>query len=381
MDTKTNAAPRSGIAQRLANVRQLMEQRSYDAVLIRDEANLRWLTGATGVFDFTGEYPHAAFITADGSWLHTDSRYINSFEERLAPEHPWVLDMDAQAIPEWVAKRVCETHTTTLGIEDDMQLSFHQGLVRALEDRSLAVSLPLMHADLRRMRAIKDEEELALMRHAQSITDAAFEHMCTYIQPGMSEKHIRTELERFMFEAGADGLAFASIVAAGPNSANPHAIPSEYIAQKGDFVLMDYGASYKDYRSDMTRVVVLGKPSDQQREIYDIVRHTHEECARAIKAGVEGNDIHELSRSLIAQAGYGEHYGHGLGHGVGIDIHELPVFGRVKNIIEAGSVITVEPGIYLPGIGGVRLEDFGVVTEKGYEPFTQSTHELCVIDC
>ena len=210
------------------------------------------------------------------------------------------------------------------------------------------------------------------MRQAQSITDAAFQHMLTFIKPGLTEKEIRTELENFMFSNGADSLAFGSIVASGPNTANPHAVPSDRVVQRGDFVLMDYGAGYCDYRSDMTRTVVVGEPTPEQLDLYALVRRTHEECAAAVHAGVEGNDIFKLSRKIIGDAGYGDYYNHGLGHGVGIDIHEMPNFNRSMNIIEAGSVITIEPGVYLPGIGGVRLEDYGVVTEDGYEPFTKS---------
>lgn len=370
-----------GPAGRIARVRELMETRGYDAVVVRDEANLRWLTGAQHVFDYTGEYPHAAFITANECYFHTDSRYFNSFEENLPANHPWKLDMEVIDIPLWVAQRARDEKCRVVAVEDDMQISFFRALERGLEDCSIVASLPLMHGDIQLMRAVKDEEELELMRHAQSITDAAFTHMCEFIRPGLTEKQIRTELENFMFNNGADSLAFGSIVASGPNTANPHAISSDRVVEKGDFVLMDYGAGYCDYRSDMTRTVVLGEPTDKQREIYDIVRHTHEECVRAIHAGVDGHDIHLLSQKLIGEAGYGEYYGHGLGHGVGIDIHELPVFGRKSNTVNEGAVITVEPGIYLPGVGGVRLEDYGVVTKDGYEPFTTSTHDLVVIDC
>lgn len=381
MSDASHAAPPAGPERRIASLRSLMDERGYDAVVVRDEASLRWLTGAAGVFDFTGEFPHAAFITAAGCWLHTDSRYLNSFEENLPAGHPWTLDMDGVAIPAWVAERSLKTGSRVVAIEDDMQLNFYRALVRGLEDRSISVALPELHDDIRRMRAVKDGEEIALMRHAQSITDAAFTHMCGFIRPGLTEKQIRTELERFMFENGADSLAFDSIVASGPNTANPHAIPSDRVVERGDFVLMDYGAGYRDYRSDMTRTVVVGEPSAKQREIYDLVRRTHEECVRAIHAGVDGRDIHLLSRKIIGDAGYGDYYGHGLGHGVGIDIHELPVFGGRSNVVEEGAVITVEPGVYLPGVGGVRLEDYGVVTRDGYEPFTTSTHDLVVIDC
>lgn len=371
----------SGPEGRVARVRELMEERGYDAVVIRDEANLRWLTGAEEVFDFTGELPHAGVITKDSCFLHTDSRYYNSFVEHLPATSPWNLDMDVIAIPKWVAERVRDGRCRTLAVEDTMELSFYTGLVRALEDASVAASIAQMHGDLRLMRAVKDAEEIELMRHAQAITDAAFQHMLTFIKPGLTEKQIKLELENFMFSQGADSLAFTSIVASGPNAANPHAIASDRVVERGDFVLMDYGAGYHDYKSDMTRTVCVGEPSAKQREIYDIVRRTHEECAKAAHAGVDGKDIHELSCKIIAEAGYGEYYGHGLGHGVGIDIHELPVFGRSSNTVKEGAVITIEPGIYLPGEFGVRLEDYGLITKDGFEPFTRSPHELQIIDC
>lgn len=371
----------SGPLGRIERVRELMDERGYDAVIIRDEANLRWLTGAEGVFDYTGELPHAAFITASNTFLHTDSRYYNSFIEHLPADSPWVLDMEGIGIPRWVAERARDAKCRVVAVEDTMELSFYDGLVRGLEDLSIGALLPQMHGDLRLMRAVKDEEEIALMKRAQAITDAAFAHMLEFIRPGLTEKQIKLELENFMFENGADGLAFGSIVAAGPNAANPHAIPSDRPVQKGEFVLMDYGARYHDYDSDMTRTVAVGEPSAKMREIYDLVQRTHEECAKAVYAGVDGNEIHELSRKIIGDAGYGEYYGHGLGHGVGIDIHELPNFGRTHNTVGEGSVVTIEPGVYLPGEFGVRLEDYGLVTAQGFVPFTQSPHDLQVIDC
>ena len=371
----------NGPAGRIARLRELMESRGYDAVVVRDEANLRWLTGATGVFDYTFEFPHAAFITSNACLLHTDSRYFNSFQENLPADSPWEVDMDEGAIPDWVAERALRTGSRTVAVEDDMQIGFFRGIERGCEDRSIAVALPLMHGDIQKMRAVKDDEEIELMRHAQSITDAAFTHMCGFIKPGLTEKEIRTELENFMFSNGADSLAFGSIVASGPNTANPHAVPSDRVVKKGDFVLMDYGAGYRDYRSDMTRTVVLGEPEPWQRDLYDLVRRTHEECAAAVHTGVDGNDIFKLSKKIISDAGFGDYYNHGLGHGVGIDIHEQPNFGRKRGEIPAGAVITMEPGVYLPGKGGVRLEDYGLVTEDGYEPFTQSTHDLVVIHC
>ena len=371
----------NGPQGRIARLRALMAERGYDAVVVRDEANLRWLTGATGVFDYTFEFPHAAFITDGACLLHTDSRYFNSFQENLPAGTPWEVDQDEGTIPDWVAERALRSKSRVVAVEDDMQIGFYNGILRGLEDRSIAAALPLMHGDIQKMRAVKDAEEIELMRHAQAITDAAFAHMCGFIKPGMTEKEIRTELENFMFSNGADSLAFSSIVASGPNTANPHAIPSDRVVQKGDFVLMDYGAGYRDYRSDMTRTVVMGEPEQWQTDLYALVRRTHEECAAAVHAGVDGNDIFKLSKQIIGDAGFGDCYNHGLGHGVGIDIHEQPNFNRKHGIVPAGAVVTMEPGVYLPGKGGVRLEDYGVVTEDGYEPFTKSAHDLVVIDC
>ena len=343
----------AGPAGRIERVRALMAERGYDAIVVRDEANLRWLTGVKGVFDYTFEFPHAAFITADLCLFHTDSRYLNSFEENTPAGSPWVYDMDEGTIPGWVAGKIAANKCRVCAVEDDMQINFYQGIQRGLEDRSVACILPLMHDDIRKMRAIKDAEEIELMRHAQSITDAAFQHMLGFIKPGMTEKQVRNELENFMFANGADSLAFGSIVASGPNTANPHAVPSDRVIEKGDFVLMDYGAGYCDYRSDMTRTVVMGEPTQEQLDLYALVRRTHEECVAAIHPGVEGNDIFKLSKKIIGDAGYGDYYNHGLGHGVGIDIHELPNFNRSKNTIAIGSVVTGGSGIAIIFFGSL----------------------------
>ena len=218
------------------------------------------------------------------------------------------------------------------------------------------------------------------MRHAQSISDAAFQLLLGFIKPGMTEMQVRNELENFLFANGADSLAFGSIVASGPNTATPHAVPSDRVIEKGDFVLMDYGAGYCDNRSDMTRTVVIGEPTQEQLDLYALVRRTHEECVAAIHPGVEGNDIFKLSKKIIGDAGYGDYYNHGLGHGVGIDIHEEPVLApRNARPLVAGNVVTVEPGIYLPGRLGVRSEDVVVLTEDGCTDITRAPKELVIL--
>lgn len=365
----------SAFDERVARFRAHMAEKGFDAAIIRNNADLRWLTGSERTFDF--EVAHTGFITADGLWLHTDSRYYNTFCERMGTDHPWVIDMEMVAHPEWAAALVQKTGSRVVAVEETADLAFFDAFNAECAKISAACLTPRMHGDISDLRIVKDSEEIETMKAAQAITDAAFEYICGVIKPGMSEMQIRVALENYMLENGADTLAFESIVAAGPNGANPHARPGSYVVQSGDFITLDYGAGYHDYKSDMTRTICVGEPTDEMRKVYDVVLETHLACAEAAKVGCIGADIHNLSVKMISDAGYGEYYGHGLGHGVGIEIHERPVFGRLYDKeIPAGSVLTIEPGIYIPGKFGVRIEDYGVMTDAGFEPFTTSPKEL-----
>lgn len=365
-------------AGRIERLRELMDERGYDAVALRNNADLRWLTGAERTFD--DEAAHTAFVTAEGLWLHTDSRYYNTFIERLGSDFLWTIDQERVSAPAWVARLVREHRVRVLAIEDSVNLGFFDDLTTELAKASVAPSLPRLHGDICDLRMVKDEEELELLREAQRITDEAFEHICGFIKPGQTEQQIRVELENYMLNHGADGISFGTIIAAGPNGANPHAQPGERVVREGDLIVMDYGALYHDYHADMTRTVCVGEPSEKQREVYDIVRRAHEECAAMVAPDIIGKEVHEHSVKVISDAGYGEFYGHGLGHGVGIEIHENPGFGPGwGRPVPEGSVVTIEPGIYLPGEFGIRLEDCGVVTDVGYVPFTAASHDLRVI--
>lgn len=369
---------------RVARLRALMQEYGYDAVVLRHNPDLRWLTGAERTFD--DEVAHTAFVTREGQWLHTDSRYFGTFQDRLGKDTDWQLDMDAVSHPAWTASLIKKTHARVVAIEDTADLAFFDALEAELGRQSAACLLPRMHGTVSALRVVKDAEEVSLMRHAQIITDAAFEHICGYIKPGLTELQIRAELESAMFDRGADALSFDTIIASGPNGANPHAQPGERRVEEGDLIVMDYGAGYHDYHSDMTRTVCVGKATDEQKKVYAVVRKANETCEAAIHAGVIGVDIHNLAVKVISDAGYGDYFKHGLGHGVGLQIHEAPYFSRSgapaeHGVIPAGSVITVEPGIYLPGRFGIRLEDFGQVTEDGYDVFTASAHDLVEIPC
>ena len=367
-----------GTAGRIARLRGLMAERGFDAVVLRDNASLRWLTGAAKTFDF--ELAHTAFITADDLWLHTDSRYFNTFMERLGKDTPWHIDERHEGHPEWAAERARETGSARVAVEDSVAVGFVDALAKGCADAGCAVELPRMHGDVEALRMVKDAEEIALLERAQEITDAAFAHICGFVRVGLSEQQLRLELERFMLDNGADGLSFDTIMATGANGANPHAQPGETRVAEGDMIVIDFGALYREYHADMTRTVCVGEPGEEQRRVYDIVREAHEACAAAIRPGVIGKDIHQIAVDIITEAGYGECFGHGLGHGVGLLIHEKPYLNRLYDQpIEEGSVVTDEPGIYLPGRFGVRLEDTGVVEATGFRPFARSPHELQIV--
>lgn len=230
------------------------------------------------------------------------------------------------------------------------------------------------------LRQVKDAEEIACMKKAQAITDEAFSHIITYIQPGMSEKQVQQELDQTMAALGAEGLAFSSIVASGPRGAMPHSVPGDDKLAMGECIVMDFGARYHGYCSDMTRTVFLGKPSQRMKDAWNALVDANETCEALIKQGLTGKFVHDKAEGILAQHGFAYTMGHSLGHSVGLDIHESPNLSPLnQNPLAVGNVVTVEPGIYIAGEFGMRLEDFGVVGEDGFEVITQSSHEMVII--
>lgn len=367
-------------AGRVARFRDLMARMGYDAAIVRNNADLRWLTGSERTFD--DEVAHTAFITADGLWLHTDSRYYGIFLDRMGKETPWQIDEDVIDPTQWAADHARDARSRVVAVEDTCDLAFFDAFGAACLADGVECLTPRMHGFIADLRMVKDDEELSLLQRAQDITDDAFRHIVEYIKPGLTEQQVRAELDNYMLTHGADNVSFETIIAAGPNGANPHARPSEYVLREGDMVVMDYGALYHDYHADMTRTVCVGKAGEEQRRVYDVVRRTNEECQTAAHGGVNGLDMQNLAVKIISDAGYGEYFGHGLGHGVGLQIHENPGFSRhYDRVVPSGSIVTIEPGIYLPGKFGVRVEDCGVVAEDGYHPFSKIPHDLVEIPC
>ena len=378
------------------------------AFLVRDTSNIVWLTAFDDVFD--DEPAHALYVCPQHAWLHTDSRYSGACEVAAMGGPVQVSTRKgshaAFAAHQWAGRPV-HAADARLGSEDAIALSEYRALQRAFAaeggaheagrqaastadgagDAAVAsagptADGPFIETDgvVLRLRAVKDAGELERMRAAQAITDAAFAHIIGFMAPGMTERQVQLELDDLMLKHGADGLAFPSIVATGPNGSNPHAIPGSTVLEAGQCVVMDFGARARGYCSDMTRTVFLGAPEGDMLRAWETLRRANEQVQESIRPGVTGKECHELAERILAEGGFAGAMGHGLGHGVGIDIHELPVLNpRNDQPLQVGNVVTVEPGIYLASRFGMRLEDCGVVTEHGFDRFTQSTHDMVVL--
>lgn len=364
--------------ERQAAVRIACGQLGLDAILVRDTPNIQWVTAFDGVFD--DERAHALLIADGRTVLHTDSRYANAVRAVAAGIGSDVQVDDGRVGHARFAKDSLLTDgaafTGRLGIEDSITYAEFVKLVEAFGADRLAATTDVVIG----LRAVKTGPELSRMLAAQAVTDAAFEHIVAFMRPGMTERQVQLELESYMLRHGAEGLAFRSIVATGANGADPHAVPGDTRLEAGQCVVMDFGAKAFGYCSDMTRMVFLGRPEGRMAAAWEALRCANEAVESMLRPGVTGKEAHELAERVLADGGFGGTMGHGLGHGVGIEVHELPVLNaRNDKPLAIGNVVTVEPGIYLPGEFGMRLEDCGVITAVGYEVFSEIGHEMVVV--
>jgi len=359
-----------------------------DLYLATNTSDIRWITGFPNVFD--SEQAHAMLIVSTSlasqprRLLHTDMRYSGAMRP-LSGGVLDVLDEERRSHSAFVVDQLRALSAgepgfqrgIRIGIESDLPLSSFRNLDKTLAEADIG-SYELVETDsfILQLRAVKDASEIADIKAAQAITDAAFLHMLDYLRSGLTEAEAAVELDFFMRKAGAPGLAFSSILASAERAALPHAVPGGRLLEPGDFVLMDFGARVNDYCSDMTRTVVLGQASQRQREIYETVLAAQLAALDMIRPGLPAADAQLEVNRIFAERGF-EPLSHGLGHGVGIDIHEQPVMSAsAEGELAVGHVVTVEPGIYLEGFGGVRIEDFGVVTADGFDDFTASAKQL-----
>ncbi|GAA4317722.1 Xaa-Pro peptidase family protein [Actinomadura luteofluorescens] len=340
-------------------------------LLVTRLVNVRYLTGLDSS-------RAALLVPADGpAVLATDGRYAG-MAAQVCPELPVVVD---RQVAEALVRQAAADGHGRVGFEaHDLTVEHHTALLGIEPPGGAAVELvPLGHL-VEELRMVKDEEEIGLLREACAVTDRAFEAVLPEIRAGVTERAVAIALERAMVDHGAEGPAFDSIIASGPNGAVPHHHPGGRELQRGDLVTMDFGALHGGYHADMTRTVAIGEPAAWQRDLYDLVHRAQAAALAAALPGADTKDVDAAAREIIGEAGHAEAFTHGLGHGVGLEIHEAPLMGYDKTGKLMDRVpITAEPGVYLTGRGGVRIEDTLVVRAGGPELLTTSTKDLLVL--
>ena len=355
------------------NIRRIQEaliQQGLDAILITDEKNQRYATG----FPFTDGY---VLVAREKAWLITDSRYIEAAEkiaggcctvQMFDREHSAVSLLKAALAEAGVEKLAAE--------EEKLSYASFAALSKNLEKQFYASRGLLMG-----LRASKNQEEIDSMIQAQRISEKALEKTLTLIKPGMTEREVMAELSYYMLKFGSEGNSFDPIVVTGKNTSMPHGVPGDTVIQAGDFITMDFGSLKNGYCSDMTRTVAVGHATDEMKNVYDIVLKAQLAGIAAARSGIPGRDIDAAARKVITDAGFGPYFGHGFGHCLGLDIHEAPNCSPAGNILmPEGAVSSAEPGIYLPGRFGVRIEDVMVLHPEGAEVITKAPKmELIVL--
>lgn len=358
---------RNLLRSRWLSLAEHMKSKDLGALLLTDLADVRWLTG------YTGTNGAALAITTGPPLLATDRRYA----EQAAEECPEVELVITRELIEQLLLRLREKGVGSLGV-DPTTLSLATFRVIGAHPGMFGIQLKEVEAPLGRLRMIKDIHELEAMRQAGAIAGEAFGQLLDTVRVGQTEIHVARTLEALMGELGAADRAFDSIVAAGVNGAVPHHAPTTRPIAAGEMVTIDFGAMVEGYRSDCTRTVIVGAdPQDWQVEVHDAVRRAAAAARAAATPGIKTSEVDAAARQVITASDYGEYFVHGVGHGIGLDIHEPPMLGSAtKGKLHSATPFTVEPGIYLPGKGGVRIEDTCVLTDDGLEVFTNVPRKL-----
>ena len=316
-----------------------------------------------------------AVVSKAGCRYFTDSRYIESAQKSIQGFEVLMTYLE-NPYTKLINEAIADFGIHTLGYEEDFLC-----VAEYLEyEKALNAALVPMSGKINSFRGVKEDWELQRMRKAQAITDKAFAEIVTKIRPGMTEKQLQTELIYCILKNGADGLAFDPIVVSGPKTSMPHGVAGERVIEAGDFITMDFGAAYGSYCSDMTRTVAVGFATEEMKEVYETVLRAQEAAIAATRAGITGSQIDAVARDIIRDAGYGAYFGHGYGHSLGLQIHEAPnCRPEAMTVMEPGVVCSAEPGIYLPGKFGVRIEDVVIITADGCEDITHSPKNLIIV--
>lgn len=352
---------------RIIRLRDALELQNLEAILITGEVNRRYLTGFTGSSGYV-------LITGQKAYLLTDFRYMVQASEQATG---FEIVEHAASVTDTLKELLQAGQISRLGFEDEnVVYSTYQNYETAFSPCQLIPAAGLVEG----LRVYKDDEELAIMKQAADLADRTFHHMLGILRPGVTELDMALEMEIFMRKNGATSSSFDTIIASGERSALPHGVASGRVIKGNEFVKMDFGALLNGYCSDITRTVVLGTPSPKHREIYDIVLEAQLHTLEFLRPGMTGREADALARDVITHYGYGDQFGHSTGHGLGMEVHEAPRLSKLSDtVLQPGMVVTVEPGIYLPGFGGVRIEDDVVITESGIRRLTESTKDFTVI--
>ncbi len=352
--------------EKIEKIVSAFDEHGLDGILITSPYNRRYASNFTGSSG-------TVLISREKSVFITDFRYVEQAAKQCTG---YEIVQQKGSMTEEIANKIAELGITKLGFEQDyVTFSTYEQFKSNFKTELIPVS-----GIIEKLRLIKSESEIKILKEAARIADAAFDHIIKFIHPGISELEVSNELEFFMRKAGATSSSFDTIVASGVRSALPHGVATDKIIEKGDFVTLDYGAYYQGYVSDITRTIAVGKPDDRLVEIYNIVHEAQNLGLKGLKPGMNGKEADALTRDYITKKGYGEYFGHSTGHGIGLEVHEGPNLSiKSEYNLEPGMVVTVEPGIYVAGLGGVRIEDDTLITENGNERLTHSTKELIIL--
>ena len=351
---------------RMRKIQDLLQQKGFDAVLIAGLENICYLT------NFSGSEGYLVVGETEG-FLLVDARYMTQAEEEANSCRPVLLERGMKGVGEFLVSR----GLAEVGLEAE---AFTVAQLEQLRQHVKAVRFVPLQEELKSLRGFKSQEEVAWIRGAVDIAEDAWGGLIEMIRPGIQEQAVALEFEYTMKKKGSKGVAFDLIVASGPRSALPHAQPTDRMLEAGDFIIFDFGARHHGYNSDETCTIALGTASLEQERVYQIVKDAHDRAVEKVRPGVPLVEIDAAARDYIRDAGFEDRFGHGTGHGVGLAVHEWPVINKEsEDVAEEGMVFTIEPGIYIPGWGGVRIEDMVLVTSGGCEVLTRIPKDLLIV--
>ncbi|MFI3130983.1 M24 family metallopeptidase [Mammaliicoccus sciuri] len=350
---------------KINKLREVMNEKGLEAVVILSPYNRRYLSGFTGTSG-------SLLITQDKSLLITDFRYIQQANDQAQDFE--VINQEGPMLSK-INDLIKEGHYKNVGVESHL-ITYNE--YQALNTD--AVELSSIESVIETIRMVKDEFEIKQIQKAADIVDETYEHILKWVKPGMTENEVNNEMEMFMRSKGATCSSFDTIVASGHRGALPHGVASNKVIEEGDMITLDFGALYEGYVSDVTRTFAIGEPKEEMKKIYNIVLEAQLAALEQIKPGMTGKEADTIARDIIKSYGYGEQFGHSLGHGIGLEVHEGPALSQKSDIVlEENMCITLEPGIYVDGLGGVRIEDDVLVTKNGLQRFTKSSKDLIIL--